>query len=656
MTLIPPPTLRAQVCAVLALGGALALLFALYGSAQGLTWQFDDRLNLSPLADVSTHDALLAYLTAGAAGPTGRPISLLAFLPDYVHWPNHPWGVVRGNLVWHGLNTLLVFLLTLLLLRQRAECAQRAMWLALIIAVLWATAPIHATAILMPVQRMTLVSAFFALATLLAFFSLRSRLTRATGWSALIPLCAVGGIGLLLSVFSKESGVVLVCFAVLIERMFFEHTPPPCDHRLWRAGLALALLSVPALVLGYWLTHSELLRMAFESYREFDLAERLATQPVVLWEYLRVLVLPREALIGHHQDGHAIYDWSMWQPWAAIIAGVAMMAAAFAWARTGSFSGRLLMFAGAFFLFGHLLESSVFPLELYFEHRNYLPVLGLLVLAVCVADRVPRRIVGRGSLLVATAVVLLVNGFTVQQVASLWGNPLLAAEMWALRFPNSTRSAQYLAWQYGVHGFDSAALNVLDEFAGQHPGRLDVRIQAISQACAFESGEALRARHEDLMNGVASMVNPAGITTGLAEWGNKVREGSCKTVSSKDYMQLLDALLERSRVAQIPDVRHHVYYERALTAEALGQTEAHLEYLILAFYDYPSFSGIQAVALAYFQLGRMRNALDWIDEAVQHAPSSAARASWRGQLAGLYAEMEKIDLMLDEYHERDGEQ
>lgn len=90
MTLIPPPTLRAQVCAVLALGGALAVLFALYGSAQGLTWQFDDRLNLSPLADVSTHDALLAYLTAGAAGPTGRPISLLAFLPDYVHWPNHP--------------------------------------------------------------------------------------------------------------------------------------------------------------------------------------------------------------------------------------------------------------------------------------------------------------------------------------------------------------------------------------------------------------------------------------------------------------------------------------------------------------------------------------------------------------------------------------
>ena len=33
-------------------------------------------------------------------------------------------------------------------------------------------------------------------------------------------------------------------------------------------------------------------------------------------------------------------------------------------------------FAVLFFLAGHILESSIFPLELIFEHRNYLPSFG----------------------------------------------------------------------------------------------------------------------------------------------------------------------------------------------------------------------------------------------------------------------------------------
>ena len=35
-----------------------------------------------------------------------------------------------------------------------------------------------------------------------------------------------------------------------------------------------------------------------------------------------------------------------------------------------------------FFLAGHALESSIFPLEIYFEHRNYLPAVGLALALV----------------------------------------------------------------------------------------------------------------------------------------------------------------------------------------------------------------------------------------------------------------------------------
>jgi hypothetical protein len=639
-----------------ALFGALAALLYLYGTAQGLTWQFDDRANLSPLADVSTREALLIFLTGGASGPTGRPLSLLTFLPDYAYWPTHPWGFVRGNLLWHLLNTLLVFLLALRLLRLRAECAPHAMWLALAVAVLWAALPVHSTAILVPVQRMTLVSAFFSLLSLVVFFTLRVRFAHSPGWRSLGVLCSVAGVGLVLSVYAKESGVAVVCFAVLIELAFFDHTPPPCNQRVWKAGLACALLSVPMLLVGYWFTHAELLSNTFQSYREFDLGERLATQPVVLWEYLRVIALPREALIGHHHDGHAIYDWSMWQPWVALGAGVVVTAAALAWACGGSPAGRMFGFAVMFYLFGHLFESTVLPLELYFEHRNYLPVLGIVLFTVYAAYRIPREVIGRGPVLLAAAGFLALNGITVFLVASLWGNPLLAAEMWALRFPDSTRSAQYLAWQYGVHGFDSAALRVLDEFADQHPGRIDVQIQAIAQACTFERDEALRTRHAKILKDAGVLVNPAGITTGLADWGSKVRAEECRAITPKVYAQFLDVLLQHPRVAKIPDVRHHVHYERALTAAAMGDADAHLDHLVRSFHDYPSYSGIQSVALAFFQAGRTRDAMDWIDEAVQHAPSRLAEATWRRQLSGLRAELEKIEAMHEEYEREDREQ
>lgn len=38
---------------------------------------------------------------------------------------------------------------------------------------------------------------------------------------------------------------------------------------------------------------------------------------------------------------------------------------------------RYLSFGLLYFLIGHSIESTIFPLEIYFNHRNYLPSIGL---------------------------------------------------------------------------------------------------------------------------------------------------------------------------------------------------------------------------------------------------------------------------------------
>ncbi|MCY0536413.1 hypothetical protein, partial [Klebsiella pneumoniae] len=44
-----------------------------------------------------------------------------------------------------------------------------------------------------------------------------------------------------------------------------------------------------------------------------------------------------------------------------------------------------------FFLVAHLVESSFLPLEMYYEHRNYLPSFGLLLAATGLLEILLRR-------------------------------------------------------------------------------------------------------------------------------------------------------------------------------------------------------------------------------------------------------------------------
>ena len=97
------------------------------------------------------------------------------------------------------------------------------------------------------------------------------------------------------------------------------------------------------------------------------------TEPRVLLDYLRLLLVPRVLSNGVYNDDYA---------WSTGLAASGVDAAGACW-RDRRAGRRRLRHGGArrrwqpplFFFAGHLLESTTIPLELYFEHRNYLPAL-----------------------------------------------------------------------------------------------------------------------------------------------------------------------------------------------------------------------------------------------------------------------------------------
>jgi len=99
------------------------------------------------------------------------------------------------------------------------------------------------------------------------------------------------------------------------------------------------------------------------------------------------------------------------------------------------------------FFVSHLLTSNVIALELAFEHRNYLALLGVLLVACDLVLRAPAA--ARQRVLPAAVLAILVGsaGLTLIRSAT-WGDPLLLATELVVENPGSARASADLGAMY----------------------------------------------------------------------------------------------------------------------------------------------------------------------------------------------------------------
>src|SRR5690606_18751837 len=94
------------------------------------------------------------------------------------------------------------------------------------------------------------------------------------------------------------------------------------------------------------------------------------------------------------------------------------------------------------FFGGHLMTGTVLPLELVYEHRNYFPAAGLLLVlaSLLVLEPLPKA-TPRMAVAIACAAFAF-HAFGTHLRAREWGNPLALAQSEAAKRPASI-SAQY---------------------------------------------------------------------------------------------------------------------------------------------------------------------------------------------------------------------
>lgn len=358
---------------------------------------FDDHPNIvnNDYVKITSIDKESLYHAAYSlkSGPLQRPVAMLSFAINYYFAQSfrntRPYKLT--NIIIHALNGILIFFLLRLLLGYIVQkfpdawpgspSAKILTLLSLAIALLWVVHPIQLTSVLYIVQRMTTLSAFFVLLSLVSYVYGRLLIVttdkRLKGYIFFAGIPVFGALGVL----SKENAVLLPVFILAIEFVVFHKEKPWSEwHKLPRRYQysLIFILVVLAATLFSWV-----LQYAMTGYpnplRNFTMMERLLTESRVLFYYISLIVAPRiNELSLFHDD--FIISRSIFFPWTTILSTIGI-AALF----IGSivFRRYLLLSLGIlWFLTGHLIESTVFALEPIHEHRNYLASLGIIIIMV----------------------------------------------------------------------------------------------------------------------------------------------------------------------------------------------------------------------------------------------------------------------------------
>jgi hypothetical protein len=363
---------------------ALLILLPSVIYMQGLPGDYvlDDLSNIVSNRLVHMQEMTWLELKQAANSMPRREVSRASFGINHYFGGLDPYGYKLVNIAIHVVNGLLVFFLARLLalqaLKKTAGGTEQYPLFAfsILVALIWLLHPINVTSVLYVVQRMTSLSALFVMLGMIAYITGRRMLEDRPKVGATLMLSSVV-VFTPLAWFSKENGALLPLYLFLLEWIFFCFKSNNRRLRYFIVAFFFLILVVPGLYAVYYIfNHPGYFHGSYFS-KYYSLTERLLTEARVVWHYVRMILLPWPNLYGLYLDDIPL-SVSLIKPVTTLLA-IASTIASLLISWVIRHRAPLLSFGILFFFAGHLMESTFIPLEIAFEHRNYLPAIGLLL-------------------------------------------------------------------------------------------------------------------------------------------------------------------------------------------------------------------------------------------------------------------------------------
>lgn len=483
------------------------LIFLAYSNSFRAGWHFDDADHITGNPAIQIRD-LTSDSIAGAvhAAPrldetapprVHRPLATLTFALNWYVGQDDVFGYHLVNIIIHLFAACLLFKSICLLVRTpRMElCADgREHYAALLAAALWASNPLQTQAVTYIVQRMASMSAMFFVLALVLYLKgrlsdkVQPRLLYFSGVAAAF-VCALA---------AKENAIVFPAALLLVEIIFFN--PENLSKSFKKAVVAGGIAAGAIGLIGLWVfTKGDPLEiLGAYAGRPYTLAERLMTQPRVLLFHLSQLIFPIPSRLSiQHDITHSV---SLTDPWTTL-PSIGVLLLLIGYSLYSIRSRPLLSFAVLFFFLGHVVESTILPLELVFEHRNYLPSMFFFLPLSAAILRAETYLSARRPDMVRGlrfSVALLVAAFCIGTYTrnaawadefSLWQDALSKAKQFDRPYINLARA-------YERQGDFKEALNLYGQALGKYSERkADYQLVVLTNVgrIFFERGDYSKA-------------------------------------------------------------------------------------------------------------------------------------------------------------------
>ena len=463
-----------------------------YSNTLESSWHLDDydtivantRLHLRDLSFESIYNSFFSR-----SENFFRPVACLTFGLNWYFGNGGVAGFHMINLVVHIMTAFFLFMAVSSLYqspRLRGDSPNRIFLVALLTSLFWALNPVQTQGVTYVVQRMAALAAMFYVMAIYCY--LKARISAVKSRQIIYLLFCL--LCFFLALGSKENSITLPLSLFLLEIIFFQNMDNPKTRKkiiLVSAGISF-LLSLSALIYFTLGDGSSLLTNGYNQ-RSFTLSQRLMTESRIVILYISQLLYPNPLRLSIEHDIQI--SSSLFDPWTTL-AAICLVIGLIGLALAGVRKRPVLGFAVLFFFLNHMIESSFLPLELIFEHRNYLPSLFFFwPIAVGLIKLMEHYRIRRPS------TARIIKGFVVMLVILLAASTYTRNRVWA---------TEKTLWEDAIHKAPGRARPAYN-LARHHyvrEGRLDEALRLYSRAQELEAATPAYSRSLALI-GMASI-------------------------------------------------------------------------------------------------------------------------------------------------------
>jgi protein O-mannosyl-transferase len=430
-----------------------------YSNSFDCTFHLDDRNNIQekPLIQNLSNFTNINFWLHPA-----RQIAYLSFAINYHYNKLDVFGYHLINIIFHIITGIFTFFLIKLMLKKNNSKDEKfnnnKNWIALFSALLFIVHPLQTQAITYIVQRMASMAAMFYIISIYFYAIGRIEHSQKNNTLKALTFYVLALISGFMAVMTKENSATFP-FAMLLFEFFFIRDK---KNKIYKNYIIISFLTIIGICILYLLLNPTILTSGASEGINISGIDYLINEFVVIVRYLQLIVLPvnQSADYGNVNYGFPFVK-SFWR--FDIIGCLSLLVGLIVLAIYLYKKNKILSFSIFWFFLTLSVESSIIPIaDPMFEHRMYLPMLGVGLLLVSSLFLILNKL--RPIFVFSfLSVIVITMGITCYSRNEIWKNDLSLWSDVINKTPYNARGWHNKGWTLEELGKNEEAIQYFDK-------------------------------------------------------------------------------------------------------------------------------------------------------------------------------------------------